>query len=125
VSYTKPDAITFTAAEALLLHHAVRDLIVRHTLGQRPLPDDGFDPLHVKLVSFVRETKTCASQPYSPPSSADELIDTPGAAALLDCSQQWVRRIRDELDGRNVGGRWLFPRQTVVEYVERKAGQHK
>jgi hypothetical protein len=124
VSYTKPGVITFSAAEALLLHYAVRDLIVRRTLGPRPLPG-GIDAVHVKLVSFVDETKTCAMQSHSPPSTAEELIDTTEAAAILHCSPQWVRRIRDELGGRNVGGRWLFPRRSVVEYAERKAGQHK
>ncbi|MDF3342100.1 helix-turn-helix domain-containing protein [Mycolicibacterium septicum] len=64
-------------------------------------------------------------QSNSPPSAAEELIDTTAAAAILHCSTQWVRRISDQLDGRNIGCRWLFPRQTVVEYAERKAGQHK
>lgn len=124
MSDTEPGAVTFTASEAKLLHHAVRDYVVRGAIGNRSLPD-GYQPLHVRLASFVRETKSGAAQPHSASSAAEELIDTNEAATILDCSPQWVRRIRVELGGRNVGGRWLFPRQTVVEYVERKAGQHK
>jgi hypothetical protein len=124
MSYTESGVVTLTAAQAWLVLYAVRDLIVRHTLGGRSLPD-GFDTLHVKLVSSVDGTKCCALQPQSSPSAAEELIDTTEAAAILHCSTSWVRRIRDELHGCSRGGRWLFPRQTVVEYAERKAGQHK
>ncbi|WP_156747365.1 helix-turn-helix domain-containing protein [Mycobacterium sp. E2462] len=122
-SYTNPIAITFSAMEAKLLHYAVGDLAVRADLGIRPPLSGGFDAVHAKLVSFLRETKTSASQPHPPPSAMGELIDTSAAAVLLHCSPQWVRRIRAHLDGHNVGGRWLFSRQAVVEYAERKAGQ--
>ncbi|WP_156746905.1 helix-turn-helix domain-containing protein [Mycobacterium sp. E2733] len=125
MSYAESGAITFSAAEAVLLHHAVRDFWVRHTLGGRPPLPAGFDAVLAQLARFVSETKTCASQPHSPPSAAEEVIDTTSAAALLHCSPQWVRRIRVQLDGHNVGGRWLFPRQAVVEYNERKAIQRK
>jgi hypothetical protein len=125
VSYTEPGAITFTAAEVVLLHYAVRDLVVRADLGIRPPLSGGFDAVHAKLVSFVRETKTCASQAQSPLSAAEELIDTSAAAAMLNCSPQWVRRIREKLNGHEIGGRYVFRRQTVVEHAKRKAGQHK
>lgn len=124
MSYAESGAITFSAAEAVLLHHAVRDFWVRHTLGNRPHLPAGFDAVLTQLASFVRETKTCASQPYSSPSAAEELIDTTEAAAILERSPQWVRRIRLELGGRDVGGRYVFPRQSVVQYAERKAEQH-
>ncbi|MEE2853508.1 MAG: helix-turn-helix domain-containing protein [Actinomycetota bacterium] len=125
MSYPESGGITFSAAEAVLLHHSVRDFWVRHTLGNRPPLPAGFEAVLARLAGFVRETKTCASLPCSPPSAVEELIDTNEAAELLNCSPQWVRRIRGELHGRKVGGRSIFPRQTVVEYAERKAGQHK
>ncbi|MCA2253862.1 helix-turn-helix domain-containing protein [Mycobacterium intracellulare] len=124
MSHREPGAITFTAAEVELLHHAVRDYLVRGVTGNRSLPDE-YRPLHARLVSFIRETKTCAPQPLSAPSAVEELIDTAEAAAILRRSEQWVRRIRDQLGGRKVGGQCVFRRQTVVEYAERKAGQHK
>ena len=110
----------------MLLHHAVRDFWVRHNLGingARLSP--GFEALLARLVSFVHETKTCASQPQSPPSTAEELIDTTEAAAILNCSPQWVGRIRDKLGVREIGSQRVFPRQTVIKYAERKAGQHR
>ncbi len=116
--------VNLTSAQTQLALYAVRDLIARHTLGGRSVPD-GFDTLHVQLISSVDGTKTCALQPQSSPSAAEELIDTTEAATIPLCSTSWIRRIRESLDARNIGGRWLFPRQTVVEYAERKAGQHQ
>lgn len=104
---------------------AVRDLIARHGLIKKPCPD-GLLTAHDRLKSSVRGTKSCAPQPQSPPSTAEDLIDSTKAAAILHCSDRWVRnpRFRDRIGGRDVGGRWLFPRQTVVAYAQRKAGQH-
>jgi helix-turn-helix protein len=56
---------------------------------------------------------------------AEELVDTAEAAAILNCSPQWVGRIRGRLGVREIGSQRVFTRQTVVEYAERKAGQHK
>ena len=92
MSYAQSGAITFSAAEAVLLHHAVRDFWVRHKLGNRPHLPAGFDAVLAQLASFVCETKTCASQPNSPPSAAEELIDTTEAAVIIERSPQWVRR---------------------------------
>jgi hypothetical protein len=114
----------FTSAEIKLLYHAVRDYRVRGRLGNRSIPER-YEPLEAKLASFVDETKTCAAQTYSAQSVTEELIDTNEAAAILDCTPQWVRRIHTELGGRDVGGRHAFPRQTVVDYAERKAGQQQ
>lgn len=117
--------MNFTPDETELLLYAVNDLIVRRTLGNRPLPH-GFGALRDRLTSCVDATKSCAAQPQSP-FSVGELIDTAEAAAILNCSTSWVRspRFRDQLAARDIGGRWLFPRQTVIELAERRAGQWK
>jgi hypothetical protein len=125
MSYTEPGGITFSATEAVLLHHGFRDFWVRHRLRTNPRVSAGFDAILVRLVSFVDETKTCAPQPQSSPSAAEELIDTAEAAAILGCTPQWVGRIRGRLGVREIGSQRVFLRQTVVEYAERKAGQHK
>lgn len=125
MSGTEPGAFTFTAAEILALHHGFRDFMVRQTFGSKPALSREFDAVHAKLVSFVRETKTCSPHRQSPPSAAEQLISTNEAAAILNRSPQWVRRIRNELGGRDIGGRHVFPRQAVVEYAKRKAGQHQ
>lgn len=119
-------ADTFTAAEIRLLHYAVRDLVARAELGIRPPLPDGFVTLKLRLASSVRGTKACAPQSQSSPSAVEELIDSTEAAAILHCSDRWVRdpRFRDRIGGRDVGGRWLYPRNKVVTYAERKAGQH-
>lgn len=124
MSCAEPDDITFTAAEASLLHWAVRDLIARRAFRPMPLPK-GFDVVHAKLVSFVRETKTCATQQHSAPSVAEELIDTNEAAEILSCTPQWVGRIRNRLGVREIGSQRVFPRQNVIQYAQRKVGQDK
>ena len=39
---------------------------------------------------------------------------------MLGCSKRTVLRIAADLDGRIIGGRMLFDRRTVAEYVEGK-----
>lgn len=119
---SEPSAITLTATEARLVLYAVLDLIARRTLGNRPLPP-GFGPLRDRLLNSADGTKTCAPQSQSALSATEELIDTAEAAAILGCSDRWVRRIHVELGGRDIGRRHVFPRQTVVQYAQRKAAQ--
>ena len=125
VRYAEPGAFIFTAKEVLLVLYAVVDLISRRRLDKKPLPR-GFYALHARLISCVDASKYCASQSHSPSSEVEELIDTTDAASILHCSMSWVRnsRFREKIGGRNIGGRWLFPRQTVIDYAERKAGVH-
>lgn len=122
MSQRDPRTITLSAAEVRLVLYAIGHLISHRWFGKRPLPR-GFYALQARLVSFVGETKSCASQPHSRPSEAEELVDTNGAAAILGCTPQWVGRIRDRLGVREIGNQRVFPRQTVVDYAERKAGQ--
>ncbi|GFG98133.1 hypothetical protein [Mycobacterium timonense] len=124
MSYREPTGATFTAAEVELLHRVVRHVVFGRRLSNRPYPR-GLDALLVKLGGFVDETKSCAMQSHSPPSSEEELIDANEAAAILDCSPQWVGRIRDRLGVREIGSQRVFPRQTVVQYARRKIGQHR
>ncbi|WP_221043175.1 helix-turn-helix domain-containing protein [Mycobacterium senriense] len=127
MSDTEPIVVGLTATEVTLLLFGTRDLMARCVFGGRPLPrlPRGFDTVHARLVSSVRGTKTCAPQPQSSRSAAEDLIDSTDAAEILHCSERWVRddRFRDRIGGRNVGGRWVFPRQTVVQYAERKVDQ--
>jgi hypothetical protein len=124
VSDTEPIAIGLTATEAESVHYALRDFIARRGLEKKPLPRR-FYTLQARLVSFIRETKTCAPQTQSASSAEEELIDTAEAAAILDCTPQWVGRIRDRLGVREIGSQRVFPRQTVVQYAQRKAGHQK
>lgn len=116
--------VILTVAEARWALNGVRDLIARHAHIKKPIPDD-LHAAHKQLASSAHGTKTCAPQSESPRSTAEELIDSTEAAAIVHCSDRWVRdpRFRGKIGGRDVGGRWLFPRQTVVDYAERKASQ--
>jgi hypothetical protein len=124
VSDQEPIAFGLTATEVESAHYALRDFIARRALEKRPLPRRFFT-LQARLASFVRETKTCAPQTHSASSAEEGLIDTAEAAAILNCSPQWVGRIRDRLGVREIGSQRVFPRQTVVHYAQRKARHHK
>jgi excisionase family DNA binding protein len=51
----------------------------------------------------------------------DVPITATEAAELLRCSRRHVQRLAADLDGKIVGGRWLFSRAAVVDYAEGKA----
>lgn len=126
---SEPIVISLTATDVAFLLYGTRDLMARCVLGGKPLPrlPRGFETVHARLVSAVRGTKSCAPQPQSPPSATEDLIDSTEAATILHRSARWVRdsRFRDRIGGRYVGGRLVYPRQTVVEYAKRKARQHE
>lgn len=48
----------------------------------------------------------------------DQLMNTASVAALLGVTPRQVRRLAVRLDGRNVGGRWLYPHSAVIEHIE-------
>ena len=48
----------------------------------------------------------------------DELITAAQAAAIIGRSKRHAQRIATSLDGQIVCGRWLFNRQTVLDYAE-------
>jgi hypothetical protein len=47
-------------------------------------------------------------------------INVAQAAEILECSPQWVRQIAKDLGGRWTGSSWVFDRQTVLDYAERR-----
>lgn len=97
--------------------YAVRDLIARRRLGNIPIPPGMHRLYHDYEVASTHGSKDEVTQEESDP---EELIDSTEAAAILHCSARWVRQIRTDLDGRNIGGRWVFRRQTVVDYAAMK-----
>jgi hypothetical protein len=50
----------------------------------------------------------------------EDLLDAAEAVKIIGCSAQWVRRIHTDLDGQNIGGRWLFPRSTLETYAQER-----
>lgn len=118
--------VFFTVEEARWALNGARELIALHAHIKKPIPD-GLHSAHKRLAGSAHGTKSCAHQRQSAPLEAEDLIDTTEAAAILGCSDRWVRdpRFRGKIGGRDVGGRWLYPRQTVVEHAVRKAGQQR
>jgi hypothetical protein len=50
----------------------------------------------------------------------EKLITARKAATILDLSKRQIHRLAADLDGRIVGGRWLFDLGTVTEYAEER-----
>jgi hypothetical protein len=101
-----------------LLTWAVRDVISRRRLDGRA----SWATMHSLEALYHRITSADGSETTSTPEELyeDDLIDTTAAAAILGCSTRWIREIRADIDGRKVGGRWVFPRQVVTQYAELK-----
>ena len=97
--------------------------VVRHRqrTGQ-PIPQwlsRHFDRLgaEVRASRLGHESDRAAGQ-----SQQDKMITTREVAAILGCSKRQAQRLAAELDGFFVGGRWLFKRNSVIEYAE---GRHQ
>jgi hypothetical protein len=111
--------IGLSTDQCRLALHIVRDLITRRTLGGNSVPPGTYRLYHDLEVASVYGTESVAALKESVP---EEYIDTTEAAAILNCSTRWVRQIRSDLEGRNISGRWIFRRQTVVDYADMKGG---
>lgn len=112
-----------TDEQTRLALYAVTDLLTRRLRGGQPVPA-GLYRFREQLDTSVR-----GSENYSPPTQLtgddEELIDTTEAAQILGCSDRWVRTIRTDLDGLNIGGRWVFKRHTVMEYAEMRGHENR
>lgn len=53
-----------------------------------------------------------------------DLIGSVEAGRILGCSPRYVSRIHTDLDGRRIGGRWVFDRKAVLDYATEK-GQRR
>ena len=94
--------------------YAVRDLIARRRLAGAPVPPAVLDLWNTLASGGDSETESPTRATES-----DEMIGVAEAAAILGCSEQWVRRIHADLDGRKVGRRpWVFRRRAVEDYAE-------
>ncbi|WP_204807778.1 helix-turn-helix domain-containing protein [Mycobacterium riyadhense] len=104
--------LTDDQVEAALF--AVSDLVARRRMFGQPIPS--------AVVALRQQLLIAASVHGSENNSdaeqlEDELIDSDEAAEILGCSTRWVRTIITDLEGRKVAGRWVFHRQTVIDYA--------
>ena len=111
--------MNFSSDQMALLRWALRDVRARRKLDGRAGLDTmrRLDELYHYLLTSADGTEFDSAPEKL---MADDLIDTEAAAEILGCSTRWIREIRADLEGRKLAGRWLFPRQVVIEYVEMK-----
>jgi hypothetical protein len=51
----------------------------------------------------------------------EELIGTAEVADILNCDPRHVRRLTNDLDGRQINGRWVFTKSVVEQYEEQRS----
>jgi hypothetical protein len=103
---------------ALALFCAEQELKARRA-GKPPGPQ----PWNAELVRALElETATSGlghpSDAAESDSEATEWVSTREAAVLLGLSKRQAQRLAADLDGRIIGGRWVFPLTAVAEYAE-------
>jgi hypothetical protein len=78
-----------------------------------------YDRLDAEVrASRSRQENACQLPELEP----DEWISAQQAATILSWSKRHVQRRATDLDGRIIGGRWLFRREDVIDYAE---GRHE
>jgi hypothetical protein len=110
--------VKLTSDQIAVVLYALRDLIARRNLGRRPIP-----PEVVSLNGALLQAMSAGgheSEGDAEEFESNTLIGPAGAAALIGCTPRHVRRIHADLEGVLVEGRWVFRRQTVVEYAQAK-----
>jgi hypothetical protein len=82
------------------------------------------------LLQLLRDMLLACDHESESDSGGEELVSkglvgTTTAADLLECTPQRVRQIRCDLGGQTCpcGAGWVFDRQTVIEYAQRKASR--
>lgn len=84
------------------------------------IPDGLLQHLADLTGSSTSGTQSVAAQP----NSTHDLIGAQEAAAILNCTSRYIRRIHADLDGQLISGRWMFNRHTVTNYAQAKAERH-
>jgi len=74
----------------------------------------------IELMSVTGHERDAAAEQLG-----EELIGTAEAATILDCDPRHVRRLANDLDGRQLlDGRWVFTKSVVKQY-ERERSAHR
>ncbi|GJO31551.1 hypothetical protein NJB1507_40840 [Mycobacterium marinum] len=91
--------------------------VIRHRrrTGQ-PLPD-WLRQYFAALDAAVRMSRSRHESESVPAQLGQEQITAQEVADMLGCSKRQALRLAADLDGRLVGGRWLFPRSAVEQYA--------
>lgn len=106
-----------------LIFDAVRELVVHCRQSGRRVPE-GYGALLTELeFQLISADGSRKPGDETELGRSAELIDTTEVATILGCTTRRVRQISTDLDGRRIGGIWLFDRKTVTEYADQK-GEH-
>ncbi|RFZ42686.1 hypothetical protein MSS4_04651 [Mycobacterium marinum] len=96
------------------------DIAVGHyRRAGRPLDARMLAYLDALARGFADETCSEADE-----SQSEHDIGVRETSKQLGCSEQYVRRIHSDLDGRRCpcGRGWVFPRRSVIAYAEARRG---
>lgn len=78
---------------------------------------------HARLDAEIRRMSRAGHESLSDTEELhpmDDLITAREAGEILGVSKRQTQRLAADLDGQIVGGRWLFSRSAVAEYMEGK-----
>lgn len=101
-------------------YYCAAEVVRARTLSGQPIPSwlrrhyTDLDSTIRTLSESGHESDGAAEQLAS-----EELITAREAAAMLGRSKRQVQRLAADLDGRLVGGRWLFNPAVVRDYAEK------
>jgi excisionase family DNA binding protein len=112
--------LSLTDDDVRAAYYCTAELLRTRRLGSLPVPP-AVRRLHDRLELELRSVVTRSRQEFGSGGeqlNADGQIGTAEAAELLGWSKSTVLRRANDLDGENVGGRWIFHRSTVAEYAE-------
>ncbi|RJO80232.1 hypothetical protein D5S18_00310 [Nocardia panacis] len=73
--------------------------------------------LHDRLDAELRARMSADGPEPEAAQQDSEMIGTPEAATILECTARHVRRLAADLDGQRIGREWIFHRGTVTEYA--------
>lgn len=95
-------------------YYIIEEFMRRRRWSGTPIPD----PARRLAERLKREIDTGTDEDPTDKALTGDEIDTRQAAAILQCTEQWARRIARDLDGIRVGRTWVFSRRVVQEYVD-------
>ncbi|MDP7731505.1 hypothetical protein [Mycobacterium sp. TY813] len=106
--------INVSDSQARLIRDLVAEAVLNRQRHGHPIPDRVRDILRYVSVGGR------PIEPVAPPlrQDQDDPINSDQAAEILDCSTRHIRRIATDLDGQNIGRRWVFSRRTVTDYAK-------
>ncbi|MEV6255586.1 helix-turn-helix domain-containing protein [Nocardia sp. NPDC051911] len=106
--------------EGQWLYYCLEEFMRRRRWHGEPIPDS-VRRLSKRLEQEVIEASADEDETGRESAGLSPIGDSIGsveAAAILGCSERWVRHIAADLDGIRIGHWWRFRRSVVEEYAQ-------